>query len=86
MIKADQDEKERPLKGAIKEFEEQALALAIEMRDKLKRRFDTSAGLTTDLIKFFMNEPQYKNLPLMSMAGSLSSSPRFSSRCSMLVG
>jgi hypothetical protein len=30
------------------------------MRDKLKRRLDTSVGLTTDLIKFFLNDPQYK--------------------------
>jgi hypothetical protein len=70
MIKADQEEADRPLKEAIKEFEEQAQALALEMRDKLKRRLDNSAGLTNDLINFFLNDAQYKNLPMMSMAGS----------------
>ena len=68
--KAAKEEADRQFKAAVKEFEEQAQALAEEMRDKLKRRLDNGLGLTNDLIKFFLDAPEYKNLPIYSTAGS----------------
>ncbi len=68
--RAAKEEVDRNLKATIKEFEEQAQALAMEMRDKLKKRLDNSAGLTNDLIKFFLFAPEFKNLPIFSTAGS----------------
>lgn len=67
---AEEEADAQPLRDAIAKFEKDAKELAIEMRDKLKRRLDASAGLTTDLINFFLNDAQYKNLPMMSAAGT----------------
>lgn len=68
--RAAKEEADRQFKAAVKEFEKQAQALAEEMRDKLKRRLDNGIGLTNDLVKFFLDAPEFKNLPIYSTAGS----------------
>lgn len=68
--RAAKEEADKQFKATIKEWETQVQALAIEMRDKLKRRLDSGTGLTSDLVKFFLDAPEYKNLPMYSTAGS----------------